>query len=57
MEMRIDVVYCFFVIINLFNILGQDYQEIFFLFCPCKLKVTIALSSLASSDIKYGLII
>jgi len=27
MELFIDAVYCFFVIINVFNILGQKYYE------------------------------
>jgi len=38
--MHIEAVYCFFVIINLFNILGQEYQEtMLFYFLPVNLRL------------------
>jgi len=58
MELIIDAVYCFFVIITLFNIFGQQQlHKMLFYFLQVIPKVIIALFSLSSSDAKHGLII
>ena len=57
MEMPIDAVYCFFMIINELTSSVRNTYIKTLLFSPCKLKVTIALYSLASGDVKHGLII
>ena len=58
MEMRFDALYCFFVFINGFNTFGQEYvQKMLFYFLLVIPTVTIALFSLASSEVVHGVII
>ena len=58
MEMCFDAVFYLFVFIYLFNILGQEHlHSVLFYFLQVISKATVALFSIASSEIKHGLII
>jgi len=58
MEMWFNAVFYLFVCINIFNILAQEHlHTVLFYFLQVISKATIALISLASSEVKHGLII
>jgi len=58
MEMRLDAVYCFIVFINEFNTFGQEnLHTSLFYFLQVIPEATIALSSLASGEVKQDLIV
>jgi len=55
--MRFNAVFYLFVCINIFNILGQEHlHTVLFYFLQVIPQETIALFSLASSEVKHGLI-
>ena len=58
MKVLFDAGYYFFVFVNVFNSFGQEHlQRMLFYFLQVTHKATIALFSLASSEVKHGLII
>jgi len=58
MEMWFDAVYYYFVFINVLRIFGQEHLTTVLFYCLLVIpKTNIALFSLASSEVKHGLII